>query len=71
MASGGGVGSGWDRHLWDGPRAASPGVQHDSVFLAFLQHLILQGYTGQIKGKQNSHKLLTYTAINQRERPGS
>lgn len=40
-----GVGCGQQRwgHLWDGPRAAPPGVQHDSILLAFLQHLILQG----------------------------
>lgn len=43
-------------HLRDGPRAAPPGVQHDGVLLAFLQHLVLQGYTGRIKGKQNNHK---------------
>ena len=69
VASGGGWGPAGMGHLWDGPRAAPPGVQHDGVLLAFLQHLVLQGYTGQIKGRQNNHKkgdakLPTARAIN-------
>lgn len=35
-------------YLRDGPRAAPPGVQHDGVLLALLQHLILQRHTGTI-----------------------
>lgn len=29
--------------LWNGSGAASPGVQHDSMFLTFLEHVILKG----------------------------
>lgn len=35
-----------DCYLWDCTRAAPPCVKHDSILMAFLQHLILIEQTG-------------------------
>lgn len=32
-------------HLGDGPGTAAPGVQHDCIFVSFLQHFILKSKT--------------------------
>lgn len=42
-------------HLGDGPRAASPGVQHDGKLLALLKHLILNTKRGHSSGQLDRH----------------